>query len=80
MELNDSIILGGAILAIVLGVMRAPKDPSYIALFVISGWPCFNLGLKNGWNFATVAISTAVIFAIYLALRWAAARFAPKKA
>ncbi len=78
MELNDSIIVGGAILAIILGVVRAPKEMSYVALFVIAGWPCFNLGLKNGWNFVTVAVSTAVIFAVYLGLRWAAIRFTPK--
>lgn len=80
MEFNDSIILGGAILAIALGVMRAPKELGNIALVIIAVWPCFNLGLKNGWGFATVAFSSMAIYAAYLGLRWAAIRFTPKKA
>lgn len=80
METNDAIFLGGAILAIVLGVMRTSKEVGNVVLLAIAAWPSFTLGAKNGWSYLTVAITMVVVYAVYLGLRWAAARFAPKGA
>ena len=78
METNDAIILGGAVLAVVLGIMRTSKEIGNVVLLLVAIWPCFMLGLKNGWNFLTVAIAATIIYAVFLGLRWAGNRFGPK--
>ena len=80
MGFNEYFLLAGAVLAVAFGIFRLPKLPSYVVFLLIAAWPAYTLGAKNGWGFATVAIMTLVVFAIYAGLHWVSRRFSPRKA
>ena len=80
MGFYEYLLIAGAIVAVVLGVIRFSRIVSYIVFLVVAGWPAYTLGAKHGWSFGTVIVMVAVVFAVYAGLYWLGGRFNRKPA
>ncbi len=80
MGIYEYVLIAGAVVALIFGFMRVARFIAYPVFVAVGAWPSYTLGAENGWNFATVAIMTLIVFVVYAALHWVAARFSPRRA